>query len=116
MLRAITRLGSFFGRASQREFALVFIPTLCLSFAQTVIVMIWPELTHQQGEVIVSLGLSMLIGWALLAVSVRRLHDLDKSGWLLLLWIVPMVGVVILVWMFARSVHQVRTGLAPRSD
>lgn len=27
-----------------------------------------------------------------LAVSVRRLHDQDRSGWLLLLWLVPLLG------------------------
>ena len=33
------------------------------------------------------------------AVSVRRLQDLDKSGWWLLLYFVPIIGVlVLLVW------------------
>lgn len=27
-----------------------------------------------------------------LAVSVRRLHDQDRSGWLLLLWLIPFMG------------------------
>jgi uncharacterized membrane protein YhaH (DUF805 family) len=27
-----------------------------------------------------------------LAVSIRRLHDQDRSGWLLLLWLVPFLG------------------------
>ena len=36
-----------------------------------------------------------------LAVSVRRLHDLDKSGWWLLLFFIPLVNIVmaIIVWM-----------------
>jgi uncharacterized membrane protein YhaH (DUF805 family) len=33
---------------------------------------------------------------------VRRLHDLDKTGWLLVLWVIPMVGLVIVVWVFGR--------------
>ena len=32
-----------------------------------------------------------------LAVSVRRLHDLDKSGWYLLLVLIPLVGAIILI-------------------
>ena len=32
-----------------------------------------------------------------LAVSVRRLHDLDKSGWFLLLAFIPLVGAIILI-------------------
>lgn len=27
-----------------------------------------------------------------LAVSVRRLHDQDRTGWLLLLWFIPVLG------------------------
>ena len=35
-----------------------------------------------------------------LAVSVRRLHDTDRSGWWLLLWLIPFVGwIVLLVFM-----------------
>lgn len=37
-------------------------------------------------------GLAMLIpGWA---VSVRRLHDVGKSGWFLFILLVPIVGVI----------------------
>lgn len=32
-----------------------------------------------------------------LAVSVRRLHDTDRSGWWLLLWLIPFVGWIILL-------------------
>ena len=32
-----------------------------------------------------------------LGVSVRRLHDIDKSGWFLLLAFVPLVGIIILI-------------------
>ncbi|HXJ83426.1 MAG TPA: DUF805 domain-containing protein [Candidatus Methylomirabilis sp.] len=34
-----------------------------------------------------------------IAVSVRRLHDIDKSGWFLLVGLIPIVGaIVLLVW------------------
>ena len=32
-----------------------------------------------------------------LALSVRRLHDIGKSGWYLLLWLIPCVGAIILL-------------------
>jgi len=35
-----------------------------------------------------------------IAVSVRRLHDLDRSGWWWWLWLIPIIGwIVLLVWM-----------------
>jgi uncharacterized membrane protein YhaH (DUF805 family) len=39
-----------------------------------------------------------------LAVTVRRLHDTDRSGWWILIGLVPVVGwIVLLVFMFIDS-------------
>ncbi len=45
-----------------------------------------------------STGLLALIV-PLIAVTVRRLHDTDRSGWWYLLMLVPFVGLVVLVFM-----------------
>lgn len=36
-----------------------------------------------------------------LAVGARRLHDTDRSGWWLLLCLIPVVGLIVLIWWFA---------------
>jgi len=36
-----------------------------------------------------------------LAVSIRRLHDTDRSGWSLLLGLIPLVGPIILLVFYA---------------
>ncbi|MFK7941469.1 MAG: DUF805 domain-containing protein [Paracoccaceae bacterium] len=33
-----------------------------------------------------------------IAVSIRRLHDLDKSGWWLLISFVPIAGLILIYW------------------
>lgn len=34
-----------------------------------------------------------------LAVGARRLHDTDRSGWFLLLWLIPVIGwIILIVW------------------
>ncbi len=39
-----------------------------------------------------------------LAVTIRRLHDTDKSGWFILVSLIPFVGtIVLLVFLFADS-------------
>lgn len=39
-----------------------------------------------------------------ISVSVRRLHDLDKSGWWLLLVFVPLIGwIVLIIWYCTRG-------------
>jgi uncharacterized membrane protein YhaH (DUF805 family) len=46
----------------------------------------------------VVIGISMTYLWlAGLALAVRRLHDIDKSGWWLLISLVPLVGGIILL-------------------
>lgn len=40
-----------------------------------------------------------------IAVSVRRLHDLDRSGWWLLIALVPLIGaIVLLAWFCSRGI------------
>jgi len=50
--------------------------------------------------------LGMLYGLAVLvpsiAVAIRRLHDTDRSGWWVLLGLVPIVGLV-LIWFLAQD-------------
>ena len=42
-----------------------------------------------------------------LAVGIRRLHDTGKSGWFLLISLVPLVGgIILLVFLFTDSSHE----------
>ena len=57
----------------------------------------------QLGGSIVGNMIAALLALALLvpsvAVAARRLHDIGKSGWLLLLWIIPLIGwLIVLYW------------------
>jgi uncharacterized membrane protein YhaH (DUF805 family) len=50
--------------------------------------------------VVVLIGLFVPI----LAVAVRRFHDVDKSGWWVLIGLVPLVGIILqLVWFCKRG-------------
>ena len=38
------------------------------------------------------------------AVEVRRLHDIGKSGWWLLLYLIPIIGfIILLVWLIRKG-------------
>ncbi len=38
-----------------------------------------------------------------LAVSVRRLHDIDKSGWWILIMLIPLIGAIVLLVFMCRK-------------
>ena len=44
-------------------------------------------------------GLSLIILVPFIAVTIRRLHDIGKSGWSLLLGLVPIIGsIIVFLW------------------
>lgn len=38
-----------------------------------------------------------------IAICIRRLHDIDKSGWFYLLGLIPVVGSIILIVLFCKA-------------
>ena len=38
-----------------------------------------------------------------LAVGARRLHDIDKSGWFQLLWLIPVIGWIIMIYLLVQE-------------
>ena len=45
----------------------------------------------------------LLLPWPLLATLVRRLHDTDRSGWWILLGLVPLIGIIVLIVWYATE-------------
>jgi len=102
MMMPLKRYAQFSGRASRSEFwlfqlfmVIVSIPLYVLGFVA--------GYTDSQALALVSTGLSLVM-WLIfvlptLAVTVRHLHDTDRSGWWLLLTLVPIVGLVLVVFM-----------------
>jgi uncharacterized membrane protein YhaH (DUF805 family) len=39
----------------------------------------------------------------LLAVGARRLHDTGRSGWWLLMWVIPIIGAIVLIVFWATE-------------
>lgn len=90
----LSKYAVFTGRAVRPEYWWFFLANVILSIILTFVdraILGFPLLGP-----IASLGL-LLPG---IGVSVRRLHDIDKSGWWLLIGLIPIVGAIILiVWL-----------------
>jgi uncharacterized membrane protein YhaH (DUF805 family) len=49
-----------------------------------------------------------------IAVTARRLHDTDRSGWLQLLWLIPIIGWILLIIWCAEQGKPNRYGSSPQ--
>lgn len=98
---AMRRYAEFSGRSSRAEFwqfVLVIVAVSIVANLLDVLVFGMPG-----GESVGLLGgiVSLVHIVPGLAVSVRRLHDIDRTGWWVLLGLVPIVGFIVLVVFYA---------------
>ncbi len=68
------------------------------------------------GNGLISLLLNLALFLPSLAVAVRRLHDTDRSGWWLLIALIPLVGAIVLLVFFCQdsTPGQNRFGPSPK--
>jgi uncharacterized membrane protein YhaH (DUF805 family) len=105
---------NFSGRAPRSEYWYWTLFSILVSIASALVdVALFPSLNASPINTIVELAL-LLPG---LAVSVRRLHDLDRTGWWLLLILTGIGAIVLLVWFCMRgTVAPNRFGPDPLGD
>lgn len=101
-ITVLKRYAVFSGRAQRAEywmFALFnLIAVIILSIVDGLLSL---ELAPGMGILYTVYFLAVLI--PSLAVSVRRLHDIDSSGWFFLIILVPLVGAIWLLVLFVRE-------------
>jgi uncharacterized membrane protein YhaH (DUF805 family) len=93
---------AFRGRASRREYWWWALFQFLVVFTAAILdLVLWPESARSAPFGGVLAGLVTLVLFVpTLAVSVRRLHDIDRSGWWFLLVLVPIVGAIVLLVFF----------------
>ena len=104
------KYATFSGRAGRGEYWWMFLVSIIVSTVASVIgsisaggdAMAASRNTGDPGDILNYL-------WAVatiipsLALAVRRLHDVDKSGWWLLIGLIPIVGWIILIVWYASA-------------
>lgn len=90
------KFATFQGRARRSEYWFFM---LFLILASTVFTII----DATTGIGVLSLIFSLVTLIPVIAVSVRRLHDTNRSGWWYLLFLVPLVGAIVLIIWFCTK-------------
>lgn len=93
MLMAWHKFADFSGRARRKEYWMFVLGVVIVSVVLQIIDGIVGTAPYLAGL----FSLAALV--PSIAVGVRRLHDQDKSGWFMLLGLIPLVGIVLLVFM-----------------
>ena len=97
-LKAFENYANFSGRARRKEyFAFQIVNALVTSF------IIVPLIESGEFEFL-AYGYVLTMVIPLLSVTVRRLHDIGRTGWHVLIGAIPFIGgVIILWWVFQDS-------------
>ncbi len=98
-MEVLRKYAVFSGRARRKEYWYFALGYLVLYVACALIDWVLGPIWSLIGEDIGLFGLLLAIGLFLpsLAVTVRRLHDTDRSGWWILIFFIPIVGVIVAV-------------------
>ena len=97
-LDVLKKYAVFSGRARRQEYWMFFLFNMIIAIVLGVV----EGIAGGPGILGLLYGLAVLIPG--IAVSVRRLHDIDRSGWWLLIALVPLIGaIVLLVFMVLDS-------------
>lgn len=102
-LKALRQYADFSGRARRMEYWMFVLFNLIFAIVAAVLDTLIGFASEGGFGVISSLySLAMIIPG--LAVSVRRLHDVGKSGWMILIALIPLIGSIwLLVLYFTDS-------------
>ena len=104
----LSKYATLEGRASRSEYWYWVLAIIILSFVLAIIegAVIAPSIGFEAFDPQAGQPLRVLMIFAVflpsLGVSVRRLHDIGRSGWWLLIQFVPFIGSLILLWWFVR--------------
>lgn len=96
----VKNYATFSGRASRSEFWFFQLFLMLVSLVAMVIDA--AILNSDMGGLTTIISIATLV--PNIAVACRRLHDIDKSGWWQLLWLIPLIGFIVLViWYITKS-------------
>ena len=104
-LVVLERYAKFDGRAGRAEFWWYALANIVLNIVLGILWTIGFAIATGLGVVVALLTAAVYLALIVpsIAVAIRRLHDTDKSGWLLLLGLIPFVGFIILLVFYIQE-------------
>ena len=95
-LHVFKNYATFSGRARRKEYWMFFLISALISIVLTLLDILLGTYSMEYEAGLFSGLYSLLILIPSIAVVVRRLHDTDRSGWWILISLIPLIGVIVL--------------------
>lgn len=102
-LKALNQYADFNGRARRKEYWMFFLFNMVFAALASLIDIAAGTANFVSGSGLFQNIYSFVVLVPGLALGVRRLHDVGKSGWMLLLAFIPLIGAVWLLVLFATN-------------
>jgi uncharacterized membrane protein YhaH (DUF805 family) len=96
-LDVLKKYAVFNGRARRKEYWMFFLFNIIIAVVLGVV----EGIVGGPGVLGALYGLAVLLPG--IGVSIRRLHDTDRSGWWLLIGLVPLIGAIVLLVFFVQD-------------
>ena len=102
-LKCLKQYIDFWGRARRKEYWMFTLWNVVITLFLAALAAIGTEIGSDSFVSYIPMVLYLLYGLFILipsfTVSVRRLHDIGKSGWWILIGLIPLIGsIILLVW------------------
>ena len=111
MLMPLRRYADFSGRSRRKEYWMFWLLNLLISGFVGLVTAIMAVSVRTEDEMMVVVN-PLLILWVLaslvfaipgIAVTIRRLHDTDRSGWAILYGLIPAIGAFMLLYFYVQE-------------
>lgn len=97
-LQVLQKYAVFSGRARRKEYWFFILFNFIIALVLGFIDNLFGTVTAETGIGFLSGFYSLAVLIPGLAVAVRRLHDTDRSGWWLLISLIPVIGVLVILF------------------
>ena len=103
-LEVLKKYAVFDGRARRKEYWMFFLINLVVSVVLIAIDNLIGTFSHQAGVGLLQGLYSLAVLIPSIAVTVRRLHDTGRTGWWILIGLIPFIGgIILLIFMVLDS-------------
>ncbi|MGF1756592.1 DUF805 domain-containing protein [Photobacterium sagamiensis] len=102
-LHVLKNYAVFRGRAQRQEYWYFFLFNILISIAFSFVDTLLATPGIEEGAGVLGTIYSLAVLIPSIAVGVRRLHDTGRTGWWMLIGLIPLIGALVLIYFFVQD-------------